>query len=126
MGDSYEGTAEELLKMNGRCGAALFGSEGADLINRATEASQKGTEASLDLQAAVVSSQGHYPVIDAVQLAVAYVAAYETDPASRTLAKQILDDLGSPEIARVLKGEPHIVRQKMRELSEEGLKRDQD
>lgn len=100
----------------GRCGAALLGTEGAQALQ---EALQKGAEEgppSFDRQMAIASARGNYPTMDAVQLAVAYVAAYETDSGVRKLAMEVYDELGTSDIERVLKGESREVRKKAREL----------
>ena len=76
----------------------------------------------MDLQLAVARVQGKYPVTDAVLLAVAYIAAYDSDSKNRELARISLDQFGSPDIPRVLRGEPKVVHQKMEELGDEVLK----
>jgi hypothetical protein len=118
-GPSPEDTATALIK---KCGEALYGTEAASLLTQAMETSKDGAAPSLDLQFALSRAQGKYPVTDAVLLAVAYVAAYDSDPANRELAKTSLDQFGSPDIPRVLKGEPKVVHDKMEQLADEALK----
>jgi len=119
LADSEEVSQVDAKELVGRCGAALLGEEGAKMVLEAMEQPPGTSELSWDLQARLGSVQGRYPVMDAVLLAIAYVAAYEQDPAARSLARQMLHDLASPEIARVLKGEPRIVHQKIKELDNE-------
>ncbi len=108
-----EGPTMELIE---RCGEALLGAEGVSLLRKSAE-TLTGEGPSLDLQAAMASARAKYPTMDAVQLAIAYVAAYETDSAALSLARETLDELGTPDMARVLKGEPREVRKKARELA---------
>jgi len=119
LGDLGKTSEAKVMELNSKCGVALFGAEGATVLSKAGAASQEGMAPSLDLQAAMASSQGKHPVMDAVLLAVAYVAAYEKDPQALKLAKETLDQFMSPEMDRVLKGEPRLVRKKAEELAEE-------
>ena len=116
--------SEEVVALGTRCGEALLGSEGAKVLKEAQESAKTQESPSLDSQAAMASARGKYPTMDAVQLAIAYVAAYETDPKSRELARDTLEDLGSTEMSRILKGEPREVRRKAKELAGEVSKED--
>ena len=111
--DAVEENNARVKELNNRCGVALFGAEGAAVVSKGLAASEEGSPPSLDLQAEMVSAQGKYPVMDAILLAVAYVAAYDSDSAHRGLAKRSLEQFGSPDIPRILKGEPKLVREKM-------------
>lgn len=108
-----------------RCGTALLGPEGARKFQEALKQADAGPP-SFDQQMAMASARGSYPTMDAVQLAVAYVAAYETDPASRKLAMETYEEIGTPEIERVLKGEPREVRKKAMKLVDEVTGEDED
>jgi len=114
-----EETVRELVK---KCGEAIYGAEAAALVARGLDTPQDSSEAAMDLQLAAARVQGKYPVTDAVLLAVAYIAAYDNDPKSRELARISLDQFGSPDIPRVLRGEPKVVHEKMEELGDEVLK----
>jgi hypothetical protein len=116
---STEERTEGLIR---KCGEALYGPDAIPLLNEALVQSKSGGRPSLDLQLKIAQVRGKYPVTDAVLLAVAYVAAYDTDPGHRELARTSLDQFGSPDIARVLKGEPTVVHKKMEELGDEVLK----
>jgi len=115
-----EETVRALVK---KCGEALYGAEAAALVARGLDTPQDSSEEAMDLQLAAARVQGKYPVTDAVLLAVAYIAAYDSDAKNRELAKISLDQFGSPDIPRVLKGEPEVVHEKMEELADEILKR---
>jgi hypothetical protein len=117
-----QGAVSELAA---QCGEALLGTEGARLFHEARKGSQESGPPSLDFQSAMATVRGKYPTMDAVQLAIAYVAAYETDPEAISLARDTLEDFGAPEMSRVLKGEPREVRKKAKELSE-GLLNDSE
>ncbi len=110
-----------------RCGTALLGPEGARKFQESLKQADAGPP-SFDQQMAMASARGGYPALDAVQLAVAYVAAYEKDPGLRNLAMEIYEELGTPEIERVLKGEPREVRKKAMALVDEvnGENEDED
>lgn len=114
-----EETVRDLVK---KCGEALYGVEAAALVARGLDTPQDSSEEAMDLQLAIARVQGQYPVTDAVLLAVGYVAAYDSDPKNRELARISLDQFGSPDIPRVLKGEPKVVHEKMEELADEVLK----
>jgi hypothetical protein len=104
-----------LRTMLSRCGAALFGEKAAAVLAKA--AASPGEEAAAaELATAALEARGGFPVMDAVQLAAAYVAAYETDLAALDLARRMFDEFGSAEMARVLRGEPRQVRRKAREI----------
>jgi len=115
-----EGGPSELAELNRTCGPALLGAEGSELLSRGLSASGPGP-LPLDLQAEMASAQGKYPVMDAILLAAAYVTAYETDPESLELARETLDEFGSPDMPRVLKGEPREVKKKAMVLMDEVL-----
>ena len=117
---------EEAVQLTTRCGEALLGSEGAKLFRNAQDEAKTQESPSFDAQAAMATARGKYPTMDAVQLAIAYVAAYETDPQARELARETLEDLGSPEMSRILKGEPREVRKKAMNLADEVLKDDEE
>lgn len=108
-----------ISELAARCGEALLGSEEARLFREALKGSEESGPPSLDFQAAMARARGKYPTMDAVQLAIAYVAAYDTDPAASNLARDTLEDLGFPDMNRVLKGEPREVRKKAKELLED-------
>jgi len=126
MGAMMGESDDEVMNLNARCGEALLGTEGASLMRKAEGVGSQGKGPSLDFQAAMASARGKYPSLDAVQLAIAYMAAYQTDQDTRKLAREMLDELGSADMARVLKGEPREVRKKARELGDEVLKEDGD
>lgn len=110
----------------GRCGAALLGAKGAQAFQESLKQGVEEGPPSFDRQMAMASARGGYPTMDAAQLAVAYVAAYETDPATRKLAMEIYDELGTPDIERVLKGEPREVRKKAMQLVDQVTGDDED
>jgi len=112
--------AMELAELNRKCGMALLGAEGSELMSQGLSAAGQGP-LPLDLQAAMTSAQGKYPVMDAILLAAAYVAAYETDPRALDLARETLEEFGSPDMPRVLKGEPREVKKKAMVLMDEVL-----
>lgn len=114
-----DGAGEDVGTLLIRCGEALYGPGGADLITRMAGEGREDAGSSLDLQAAMATVAGKYPMFDAALLAVAYVAAYEKDPAALKLARKTLADLGPAEITRVTKGEPGEVRRKAEELAGE-------
>ena len=73
----------------------------------------------------LAAARAKYPMLDAGLLAVAYVAADDSDPKHRDLAKRTLDDIGMPEdIQRVLKREPKEIRLKAMELADEMNEKD--
>jgi hypothetical protein len=113
-------------ELAGRCGTALLGTEGAHALQESLKQATEEGPPSFDRQMTMTSARGNYPTMDAVQLAVAYVAAYETEPAARKLAMEIYDELGTPDIERVLKGEPREVRKKAMQLVDQVTGEDED
>jgi hypothetical protein len=108
------------LELSARCGEALLGQDGARLFAQAARQVNEGEVTTLDFQTAMASSRGKYPSMDAVLLAIAYVAAYQTDPEIRKLAQESLEDFGnSDDLRRVLKGEPRDVKKKAMALADE-------
>jgi hypothetical protein len=105
-----------------QCGDALYGPDAAKVMREMLTPSGGWKAPSLDQQAALAGARASYPMTDAALLAVAYVAAYGAAPGDRELAKTTLDQFGSPDIPRVLKGEPKVVHEKMEELGDEVLK----
>ena len=116
------GAGEDVGTLLNRCGQALYGPAAADAITRMVGEDREDAGSSLDLQAAMATVAGRYPMFDAALLAVAYVAAYERDPDALRLARRTLADLGPAEITRVTKGEPGEVRRKAEDLADEVAK----
>ncbi len=116
MDNLMDGREEGAKELSGKCGEALLGAEGADLMEKAIAAPLNGAAPDMDLQAAIASSQGKYPIFDAALLASVYVVAFEKDPVLLKLAKDTADGLGPVEIERVVKGEPREVQKAAKEL----------
>ena len=109
-----------LHELMDRCGEALFGPEGIRLMKEVADTAGKSGSPSFDQQISMAAARGEYPSLDAARLAFAYVAADDSDPQHRDLAKKALDDIGSPDdMARVLKGESGEVRRKALALAGE-------
>jgi len=121
MGSFMNGLEKETRELSGKCGEALLGSEGAALTAKVVATAEAGTPPSMDLQAAIASSQGKYPLFDAALLASVYVVAYEKDPEVLKLARNTASALGPVEIDRVVRGEPREVRKAAKELIKDML-----
>jgi hypothetical protein len=96
-----------------KCGAALWGVEGARAMSRALSE----PEASPENQANLASLAGEYPMQDAATLAAVYIVAYQDENDGLEMAKDFLIRVNPKDVQRVGKGEPRWVVKKAEALA---------
>jgi hypothetical protein len=96
-----------------KCGAALWGVEGARAMSRALSEA----EASPESQANLASLAGEYPMQDAATLAAVYIVAYQDEKDGLEMAKDFLIRVNPKDVQRVGKGEPRWVVKKAEALA---------
>jgi hypothetical protein len=106
----------ELLR---HCGEAAFGAEAAAGLSRQAAAAGDPPSPSFDQTIRLTASHSGYPWLDTGLLAVAYVAADDSDPTHLDLARKTLPLLGPPDdLMRIVEREAAGVQEKARQLIE--------